>query len=307
MQRFILARLLQGIVTLFIVSMVVFALARLAGNPLEIMLPTDSTQAEFDSMAALLGLDKPIPVQYWYFLQNAVHGNLGESLRFHKPALEVVLQRLPATLQLGVIGFVLAMTLAIPIGVYSARNRGTVLDNAARGFAVVGQSMPHFALGIILILVFAVWLHLLPASGKSGPQSYVLPAITLGYYATAGVMRLTRSAMLDVLDSEYIKLARSKGLRESVVMWKHAFKNALIPVLTFSTLIFIRVLIGSVVTETVFAWPGTGRLAVESISFRDYPVVQTVVLIWCTMFIIGNLTADILYSFANPKIRYQKK
>jgi len=306
MQRYILVRLIQALLVLLFVSFIVFALARLTGNPVHIMLPAESSKEDFDRINAQLGFDRPLVVQYKLFLLNALQGNLGQSVRFHRPALEVVLEYLPATISLGVIGFAIALCLAIPIGVYSATHRGTLLDKSSRGFAVVGQSMPTFASGIILILVFAVWLRLLPASGKGGIQSYILPAITLGYYATAGIMRLTRSAMLDVLDSEYIKLARSKGLHERSVIWKHAFKNSLIPILTFSTVVFVRIIVGSVVTETVFAWPGMGRLAVESIQYRDYPIVQTVVLIWCIMFGLGNLVTDILYAYVNPKIRYGK-
>ena len=306
MQRYILSRFIQALVTIFFVSVVVFCLVRLTGNPLHVMLPPEATQEDYDVMSVKLGLDKPLPVQFWIFFSNAIRGDLGESLRFKRPASKVVSERLPATLQLGVLSFLIAIAIAVPIGVYSARHRGTPLDTLTRGFAIVGQSLPTFWTGILLILVFAVWLHLLPTSGKGGVQHFVLPSVTMGYYAAAGIMRITRSATLEVLDSEYIKLARAKGLRESVVVWKHAFKNASLPVLTFSTIIFVRILAGFVVTETVFAWPGVGRLVVESVNYRDFPVVQTVVLLMSAMFIAANLITDILYAYVNPKIRYQK-
>jgi len=270
------------------------------------MLPPEATQEDYDQMTIKLGLDRPLPVQYGIFFVGVIHGDLGDSFRFKRPAADVVLERLPATLQLGVIASLIALAIAVPIGVYSARRKGTLLDNITRGFAILGQSLPTFWTGIILILVFAVWLNLFPTSGKGGVQYFVLPAVTMGYFAAAGIMRLTRSAMLEVLDSEYIKLARAKGLRESVVVWKHAFKNASLPVLTFSTIIFVRILAGSVVTETVFAWPGVGRLVVESVSYRDFPVIQTVVMLMSAMFVAGNLVADILYAYVNPKIRYRK-
>lgn len=304
MQRFILFRFGQALVTIWLASVVVFGLARLTGSPLELMLPVTATEEDYARMSAKLGLDKPLPLQYGIWLSNALQGDLGKSIRFSRPAVEIVLERLPATLELGTIAFLLALILAIPIGVYAAKHRGTRLDNVARGFAVVGQSVPHFVTGIFLILFFAVWLRLLPASGKGGVQTFILPSIVLGYLITAGIMRITRSAMLEVLDAEYVKLARSKGLPEFIVTWKHAFKNAALTVLTFATLVFVRALVGSVVTETVFAWPGIGRLAIESVTFRDYAIIQTVVLIMAIMWIMGNLVADILYAYINPKIRY---
>ncbi len=306
MQRYILGRVTQAVIAILIMSMVIFGLARLTGNPLDVILPPEATQEDYKRVGAALGLDKPLYVQYGIFLKNALHGDFGDSIRFHKPAQEVVLGRLPATLELGALAFLVAVALAIPIGVYAAKKRATILDNAGRSFAVFGQSVPHFWTGIMLILIFAVWLGLFPASGKGGMVYFILPAFTIGYNITAGIMRITRSAMLDVLDQEYITLARAKGLREFIVTWKHAFKNAALPVLTFASIIFVRVLVGSVVVETVFAWPGIGRLVVESVTFRDFPVVQTVVIIMSAMYIGGNLIVDILYGYINPKIRYQK-
>jgi ABC-type dipeptide/oligopeptide/nickel transport system permease component len=306
MQRYILGRVIQAIITVLFVSAVVFGLARLTGNPLDVIMPEEATQEDYAVMAAKLGLDKPLPLQYWIFLREALRGNLGESLRFKRPALAVVIERLPATLQLGVIAFSMALALAIPIGVYTAKYRGTWLDDAMRGVAIVGQSLPHFWTGIILILIFAVWLDWVPTSGKGGPETFILPAITLGYFIVAGVMRLTRSATLDILGTEYVKLARAKGVHEQIVIWKHAFKNAALPTLTYAAVVFVRILTGSIVTETVFAWPGIGRLVVEAVYYRDFAVVQTVVLIMANMYIMGNLIVDILYAYLNPKIRYNR-
>ena len=307
MLRYTLIRIIQAVITVWCVSVIVFGLARLTGNPLDIIMPPEATEEDYARVSVELGLDRPLPVQYGVFIKSALQGKFGESLRFRKPAMEVVLERLPNTIQLGALAFVFAVLIALPIGVYSAKHRGSPLDNFGRGFAILGQSVPHFWTGIMLILVFAVWLHLLPASGKGGIEYFILPAITQAYVITAGIMRITRSAMLDVLDTEYIKLARGKGLRESIVTWKHAARNAMIPVLTFSAMTFIRVLVGSLVVETVFAWPGVGRLVVESVMYRDYTVIQTVVLLFSIMFIIGNLITDILYVYADPKIKYSGK
>ncbi|MFC1937879.1 ABC transporter permease [Chloroflexota bacterium] len=306
MQRYVLMRTIQAVITVWFVSIAVFGLARLTGNPLDVLMPPEATPEDFARMEKVLGLDKPLPVQYWIFISNAVQGDFGESLRFEVPAIDVFFQRLPNTIQLAGISFLIAMAIAVPVGVYAARNRGSRSDNVVRGFAVVGQAMPHFWLGIMLILVFAVFLRLLPSSGKGGILYFILPAATIGYHIASGTMRLTRSAMLDVLDSEYIKLARAKGLREATVTWKHAARNAAIPVLTYASLTLIRMLIGSVVVETVFAWPGVGRLVIDAIRYRDFPIVQTVVIMLSVMFILGNLLVDILYAWADPKIRYRK-
>ncbi|MFC1937706.1 ABC transporter permease [Chloroflexota bacterium] len=306
MQRYILMRVIQTLITILFVSVVVFGLARLTGNPLDVMLPDEATQEDYDRMEAALGLDKPLPVQYWVFMTSAVHGDFGQSIRFHRPAMEIFAERFPNTMRLGMLAFLLAMVIAVPIGIYAATHRGRSMDTVARGFAVVGQATPHFWLGIMLILILAVFLGLLPSAGMFGPEYYILPAVTIGYHIASGTMRLTRSAMLDVLDSEYIKLARAKGLRERIVIWKHAARNAVVPVLTFASLTFIRMLVGSVVVETVFAWPGVGRLVVESVKFRDFPMVQTCVILISVMFVLGNLLVDILYAWADPKIRYRK-
>jgi peptide/nickel transport system permease protein len=303
MTRYILGRTIQAFITIWFVSVIIFLLARLAGSPLDVMLPATATKEDYRAMEVKLGLNEPIYIQYGIFFKNAVRGDLGESVRFHRPALSVVLERLPNTIRLSALGFAVALIIGVPVGVYSAKSRGKALDFFARGFAIIGQSLPHFWTGIILILFFAVWLDMLPAAGMGGPATYILPMTVIGYTVAAGIMRLTRSAMLDVLDAEYIKLARSKGLLEFIVTWKHAFKNALLPVLTFAVVIFVRILVGSIVTETVFAWPGIGRMVVESITYRDYPVIQTIVIIMSGMYISGNLAVDIMYGVIDPTIR----
>ena len=304
MQRYIAGRVLQAIGSIVVVSMVVFTLVRLSGDPIEIMMPAEASKEDIALMRASLGFDRPWPEQYWIFLSRAVRGDFGKSVRFNRPALDVVVERYPATFQLGGLAIVIAVLIALPVGVYSAYRRGSALDYLARGFAALGQAVPPFWLGLVLILVFGVTLRLLPTSGRESPAHVILPAITLGWFAVAGLMRLTRSSMLDVLGTEYVKLARIKGLPEWQVVWKHAFKNAALPVLTFAALLFVNLLNGSIIVETVFSWPGVGLLVIEAVQFRDYPVVQTVVVLLSGMYISANLLVDVLYAYLNPRIRY---
>jgi peptide/nickel transport system permease protein len=303
-QRYIVGRLLQSIVSMFVVSLVVFALVRFSGDPIQIMAPPEASQKDVELMRAYLGFDQPWPVQYWRFATRALHGDFGQSVRFRRPALDLILERYGATLQLGGIAVLIVIVVALPVGVYAAVRRGTALDYTARAFAALGQAVPPFWLGLLLVLLFGVLLRLLPTSGHGTPLHVILPGITLGWFAVAGLMRLTRSAMLDVLGSEYVKLARIKGLPERQVIWKHAFKNAALPVVTFAALLFVALLNGSIIVETVFSWPGLGLLVIEAVDSRDYPIVQTVVLFLSAMYIGVNLLVDILYAYLNPKIRY---
>ena len=289
---------------MFVVSLVVFALVRFSGDPIQIMAPPEASQKDVELMRAYLGLDQPWPVQYWRFATRALHGDFGQSVRFRRPALDLILERYGATLQLGGIAVLIVIVVALPVGVYAAVRRGTALDYTARAFAALGQAVPPFWLGLLLVLLFGVLLRLLPTSGHGTPLHVILPGITLGWFAVAGLMRLTRSAMLDVLGSEYVKLARIKGLPERQVIWKHAFKNAALPVVTFAALLFVALLNGSIIVETVFSWPGLGLLVIEAVDSRDYPIVQTVVLFLSAMYIGVNLLVDILYAYLNPKIRY---
>ena len=253
-----------------------------------------------------LGLDKSLPVQYGLYVRNIVLGDFGRSVLTRRPVTEHIWERLPATVELGLVAMLLSVLIGVPLGVYSAVHRGGILDGAARVFAVLGQSMPTFWLGLMLILLFGVVLRFLPAGGRGGIEHLILPAFTLGYFTSAAILRLTRSAMLEVLGSDYIKFARLKGLHEQVVLWKHGLKNALLPVVTFAVMLFVQFLGGAVVTETVFAWPGLGRLILESITTRDYPIVQAGVLVLSALYLTGNLFVDVLYSYLNPRIRHAR-
>ncbi|PYM15794.1 MAG: ABC transporter permease [Candidatus Rokuibacteriota bacterium] len=304
MPRYILGRVVQSIVSMLVVSVVVFALVRLSGDPITIMMPAEATQKDIELMRASLGLDRPWPVQYWRFISRVAQGDFGKSVRFRRPALDLIAERYAATLELGGLAVLIVIAVALPVGVYSAVRRGGPLDYAARMFAALGQAVPPFWLGLVLVLIFGVLLHLLPTSGRGTPLHVILPGITLGWFAVAGLMRLTRSSMLDVLGSEYVKLARIKGLPERQVIWKHAFKNAALPIVTFAALLFVSLLNGSIIVETVFGWPGLGLLVIEAVDSRDYPIVQAVVLFLSAMYIGVNLIVDVLYAYLNPKIRY---
>lgn len=306
MQRYIAGRLIQCLVTLLVISLLVFALARLTGNPLDVMLPIDASAEIQEEMSRELGLDQPIYLQYARFVQSLLHGDLGTSIRTRKPVAELIGLRLPNTLKLVSFSTGMALLIALPLGVIAATRKSGFWDVAARTVALFGQSVPTFWAGIVLITIFAVNLDILPAGRKEGIESYVLPAVTLGLFGfmLAGVVRLLRGSMLDVLDSEYVKFARIKGLAESAVTWKHALKNALIPVVTFVGFYFGILMAGSVVVETVFAWPGIGRLAFEAVQWRDYPVIQGVVLLVSTIILAANLVVDILYAYIDPRIRY---
>ncbi len=304
MLRYISGRVLQGVISLLVVSIIVFFGSRLTGDPTDLLISVEAPKEEKARVKAHLGLDKPIIVQYSMFLSRAVKGDLGNSIFLNRPVAELIKMRFPATFELGITAMLISLIIALPVGVYAALRRGTPFDLVARIFAVLGQSVPSFWLGVILMLIFAVWLRILPPAGRAGPSSVILPASAAGWYLAAGIMRLTRSAMLEVLDSEYIKLARIKGLPERIVVWKHAFKNALLPVATFSVILFAGLLAGAIVIETVFAWPGLGRLLLESVVQRDFPVVQGAALFLSTIFIFANFVVDILYAYINPKIRF---
>jgi peptide/nickel transport system permease protein len=304
MQRYLLSRLVQALVSVVAVSMVIFVIVRLTGDPMQVLMPTEATQADIAAARAAYGFDKSWPEQYGVFLSHALRGDFGNSLRFRRPALDLVRERYPFSVLLGGAALLFALSVALPVGVYSAVHRDTGLDYFSRGMAAFGQAVPPFWLGLVLILLFGVIFHILPTSGIGTPAHLVLPAFTLGWFAVAGLTRLTRSAMLDVLGAEFIKLARLKGLPEHQVIWKHAFKNAALPLLTFAALLFVALLNGAIIVETVFNWPGVGLLVIEAVFNRDYPVVQTVVMILSTMYICANLVVDVLYAYVNPKIRY---
>lgn len=305
MRRYMLERGAQSLASLFVVVSIVFVLGRLTGNPIDLLLDDYATEDQKARIAAELGLDQPWPVQYVVYLGKIVQGDFGRSIRSNRPAMVEVLERVPATLQLGLVAMVLTLALAPTIGVFAAVNRGKPGDTLARLVAIVGHSVPSFWLAIVLIWIFAVHLRWLPTSGQGGLEHMILPAITIGWFAMTGIMRLTRSSMLDVLNTEYVKFARLKGLSEPVVIWKHAFKNAALPVVTFAGIVFVGAfLAGSIVVETVFAWPGVARLILEAVTSRDYPVVQAGVIFVAALYIASNFGVDLLYGYLNPRIRY---
>jgi peptide/nickel transport system permease protein len=303
MKRYIVHRLLQGVVVLCLVATIVFFLGRLTGNPVDLMLPEDATPADREGMIKTLGLDGPLYQQYFIFAKNALHGDLGTSIRMRQPAVEAFLSRLPNTLAIIPWALALAMSIGIPLGVAAAVNRGNIVDRAAGGLAVLGAAMPSFWLGILLIFVFSVELGWLPSGRMGGPTHYILPVVTLSAFLIAVFMRVVRSSMLEVLDSEFVKLARIKGLSESVVIWKHCLSNALIPVLTLWGVFIANLITGAIVTETVFAWPGIGRLTYEAVVFRDFPLLQAVVIMKAILILGINLVVDILYAYVDPRIR----
>ena len=300
---FLTSRAVRAVVALWLVSTVVFVVMRLSGDPTPLLLPPDAPQSEIFRLRAELGLDRPLPVQYAVFMGNLARGDFGQSIRFKGPALAIVVERLPATLELGLTSFGLAVLIAVPIGLLSAVYRNSPLDHAVMGVALIGQSAPTFFIGILFILVVSVKLGLVPTSGRGEWRNLVLPAVTLGLFGMASVARLTRSAVLEVLRADYIRTARAKGLAETLVVAKHTFKNAAIPIVTITGLQFGSLLAGAVVTETVFAWPGMGRLAIQAIYNRDYPVVQCVVLLSAALFVVVNLAVDAIYGLLDPRIR----
>jgi peptide/nickel transport system permease protein len=301
---FVVRRLLQATLVVFGVSLVVFCVIRLSGDPALLLLPPDATEADRARFVRQLGLDRPLFVQYAVFVRHAVAGDFGRSLRYGEAALPLVLERLPATLELSLAALVVSLAVSIPAGVVAAVRRDTPYDNFTMLGALFGQSMPVFWLGIMLILVFSVRLELFPTSGRGGLEHLVLPALTLGLYSTARVTRLVRAGMLDVVSQDYIRTARAKGLSGWTVIVKHALRNTLIPVVTIVGLELGALLGGAVITETIFAWPGIGRLAVTAIFQRDYPVVQAAVLVTALIFVATNLLVDLAYGWLDPRIRY---
>jgi peptide/nickel transport system permease protein len=306
MQRYIAVRVLQSLVAVLVMSVIVFGLARISGNPIDVMLPIEAEEEDYARLTKYWGLDKPLHQQYVVFVTKAIQGDFGQSLKYQgKSAMGLVVERLPATLELAGFALLISVILAVPIGVLAAVAKDTGWDAAAKVVALLGQSLPVFWLGIVLMWVFAVWLDWLPSSGRGGLQHLILPAITLGWFQVAAIMRLVRSSMLEVLDSEFVKLARVKGIPEWKVVWKHCLRNAGIAPLTFFAIIAGVLLTGTVVTETVFTWPGLGLLVVDAVRSRDFQVVQAVVILFAFIFILCNLLVDILYAYLDPRIRYE--
>jgi peptide/nickel transport system permease protein len=300
---FLGTRLTRALVAVWLVSTVVFVVMRLSGDPVPLLLPPDAPRSEILRVRADLGLDRPLPVQYAVFLGNILRGDFGRSIHFRDSALSVVAALIPATLELGLTAFVLATVVAVPVGLFSAVKRNSALDHGVMSLALVGQSAPTFFLGILFILLVSLKAGLLPTGGRGGWNNLVLPALTLGAFAMASIARLTRSAILEVLGADYIRTARAKGVSEMLVVVKHTLRNAALPIITITGLQFGTLLGGAVVTETVFAWPGIGRLAIQSIYNRDYPIVQCTVFLSALIFIAVNLAIDVMYGVLDPRVR----
>lgn len=304
MQRFILLRLLQGLLAVFVISLIVFALSRVAGDPIAAILDDETGKEQIELLRKEWGLDKPLHVQYFTYMRRLLTGDLGTSFKWDRPVAELIAEKLPATIQLSAFALLITAVIAFPVGVLSAVKKDSIFDTTGKMFAILGQSAPTFAVGLIAMWIFAVQFNLLPTSGRGGVTHMILPGFALGYYNVAAIMRLTRSSMLEVLDTEYVKLARIKGIPEWKIIWKHCFRNALIVPITFFSLIGAVLITGSVVIETVFAWPGVGQLVIQSIVAKDHITVQAVVMLFALLYIGINILTDVAYAYVDPRIRY---
>ncbi len=306
MKRFVLKRIGLALLSLFLLSLTIFFLIRITGDPAVLLAEPGASKADLDAIRTQFGLDRPLWVQYWSFITHALRGDFGQSFYYRTDVFELYMSRLPASLMLAAAAMAFSLLLGIPTGIIAAVRVNKWWDSAGKMFALLGLSMPSFWVGLIMILFFSVYLGWLPSSGSGTILHLVMPSIALGWVFAAYNMRLTRSSMLEVLGSEYVKLARLKGLPEALVIGKHAFKNALIPVITLAGINLVIMVNTAIVVETVFAWPGVGRLLFEGISFRDFPVVQANILMAGTMIVVTNLLVDILYAFIDPRIRFER-
>ena len=302
MSRYLLRRLSHTVLVIVGISVISFFFLHLSGDPVGLILPQDATLEQIAALRQQMRLDEPIYMQYLHFVTSALQGDLGRSIYTREPVLRLILERMPATLELAVAALLLSLVIAVPIGVLAAVKRGSWLDTISMSVALFGLSMPHFWLGIMFIMLFSVQLGWLPTSGRGTWAQLVMPALALGISLIALFARLTRSAMLDVLSQDYVRTARAKGLGEALVVGKHALRNALIPLVTVIGMEFGFLLGGAVIIETVFAWPGVGRLIVQSILDRDYPVVQAAVMLLAIVFVVVNLCVDLLYAWLDPNI-----
>jgi len=305
MQRYIAKRVIYAVISLFVLSLTIFVLVRLTGDPAILMAEPDASEADLEAIRHEFGLDRPYHVQYYYFIKNAMKGDMGISISYRVPATELYWQRLPYSIQLALAAMAISLILGLPVGIISAVKVDRWWDRFGKIVALIGMSLPSFFLGLILILIFSIYLKWLPTAGTGSLKHLLMPAVSLSGYFTAAHMRLTRSSMLEVLGAEYIKLARIKGVPESRVIIKHAFKNALIPVVTLAGINFVLMINIAVVIESIFAWPGIGQLLYDGITGRDFPVVQTVVLMAGVMIVLINLSVDVLYAYIDPRIRYE--
>ncbi len=304
MGRYLATRILHGILVIFGVSVVVFMLTHLTGDPVALMLPLDATQAQVDQMRHEMGFDRPLVVQYGSFLVRALQGDFGQSLRHAEGALDLVIERLPATVELTVAALTISLLAAIPLGVISAIKRRSAFDYLATVFSLLGQSMPSFWIGFMLIFVFAVRLEWFPASGRDGWPTLILPALTLAAYSTANIARMLRGSLIETLRQDFMRTAKAKGLNGRVVVFRHGLRNAMVPVLTIIGLQTGSLLGGAVVTENVFSWPGIGRFVIQAIQNRDFPSVQAAVFVLAMLIVVINIVVDCAYSLVDPRIRY---
>jgi peptide/nickel transport system permease protein len=303
MKAYILKRLFHSIFVLMGISLVVFVILHLTGDPAALLMPMDATPEQVAQFRQEMGFNDPVLVQYWRFFKGTLRGDFGQSFRHSQPALDLVMERMPATIQLTLAAMAIALLVAIPVGIISAIRRNSILDHIGMTGALLGQSTPVFWLGVMLILIFSVTLQWFPSSGRGEIQNLVLPAITLGMFTMARTARMMRSSMLEVLGQEYMKTAQAKGLSPLTVVLKHALKNAAIPVVTIVGMELGTLLGGAVITEQIFAWPGVGRLALQAISNRDYPVVQAAVFLLAAIFVLVNLVVDLLYTYLDPRVK----
>jgi peptide/nickel transport system permease protein len=301
--RLFILRVMRTLLLLLGVVTLTFFLGRLTGDPVALLLPQTATMADYERIRASLGLDQPLPNQYLLYLSRIITGDFGTSIVFRRDALSIVMARVPATLELGIPALVLSVGLGIVLGVWCARHRGSAFDNIIMSLSLIGQSMPAFFVGILLILLFGVQLRWLPTFGRDTPLHFIMPTIVLTLYPLAFIIRLTRSALLEVLSETYITTASAKGLSNARVLYVHALRNALIPVVTVIGLQIASIISGSAIVETVFAWPGIGQLAVQSIGGRDYPIIQTIVLLSAAAFGVANTLMDSVYTWLDPRIR----
>ncbi|MBM3140070.1 MAG: ABC transporter permease [Chloroflexi bacterium] len=304
MRRYLLLRLLQSLLTILLVVMVVFLIARIAGDPVTLLVTFDASQSDINRLKQELGLADPLPQQFVRFLTDAARGDFGISFRTNRPAMQEVLSRVPASAQLAGFALLISLAISIPLGVLAAVTRGSLVDVIARFFALVGQAAPNFWVGLMLIFLFSVRFGWFPTGGRGGLDHMFLPALTLGTSASASLTRLTRSAMLDVINSDFVTMARAKGLPRRTVIFKHALRNALIPVVTILGVRVGVLISGSVIVETIFAWPGVGRLIIQAINVSDFPVVQAAITLTATSIVLANFLTDIVYMFIDPRIRY---
>ena len=306
MTRFIIVRILQAIVALIGIAILVFFLVRVSGDPMALIAAPNLSEEQYFKIKESLGLDKSWGEQFWIYIKDLARGDLGESLIREKPVTTMIAESLPNTLKMTVPSFVLSMLLAFFLGIMAATYRDSFWDNGVKFIAVLGQALPGFWVAIMAVLIFSVYLRWLPVAGMATPAHYVLPVLTMVFFMLPGMMRLVRSSMLDVLDSEYIKLARIKGLPERVVIWKHALRNALITPLTIIGMLLPTLVVGAVISEQIFNWPGMGSMILRATFERDFPVVQAITILVAIMVLGINLIVDILYAYIDPQIRYQR-